>query len=77
MTHDPVQHAVNVATVCARVFDLNGVDIVVALPRPDHVLFLVAQGEAHPVAIDDAEWIARRVVEIRRDGIIANRPGFM
>lgn len=75
---EPIQHAVEVAARCALIFSGADTSIAtVAVIRPDEVMF-VTESSTHRIAVDDAEWIAARVVEINRDGIIArHRPGWV
>lgn len=73
---EPVRHAVEVAARCALIFGDTPI-VTVAVIRPDEVMF-VTKSSTHRIAVDDAEWIAARVVEINRDGIIArHRPGWV
>lgn len=73
---EPIQHAVEVAARCALIFGDTSI-VTVAVIRPDEVMF-VTESSTHRIAVDDAEWIAARVVEINRDGIIArHRPGWV
>ncbi len=76
---DPIQHVVNVLAACARVLDDAGIPIVLACNHPDLIQFMVPDTDnVHLIRTSDAEWVARRVVEINRDGIIArHRPGFL
>lgn len=72
---EPVRHAVEVGMRCALI--LGDAPIVIAVNRPDRVMF-ITEDHHHEIAVNDAEWIARRVVEIDRDGIIArHRPGWV